>query len=1662
MKKIIPLFLLLIHFTCFAQLSKTHYIPPLTSGSDSSVTPKAHFIYLSTPNISNVNVTITPIGGTPFTAIVNNANPYVYQIGTGATTQLFTPSNAIGKLANKGYIIEADNLIYTNIRTTAQNSDSQAGGLVSKGNGALGKIFRIGAMINKSNIVGLMNFASFLATENNTRVTITLNNSAIGNPMSNGTIYSGPIQVTLNKNESYVLAFENSGFNYYSNVIIGGLIESDRNIVVNTGSIGGDNYEPGTTIPGDFTTGNGRDIGFDQIVSFEKTGKEYVFAKAQGSHALERVLLIAQVNNTKIFKNGNPVQTATLNAGQYYIYNGSDFDTNNNMYITATENVFAYQSIAGNNNTANQNLFFVPPINCATPNTVDNIPQINSIGNKSNYIGSLNIITEAGSTVSVLKDNSTSIATGIAFPVLGNTNYVRYTINNLSGNIAVKSTKQVYVSYFGNDGNATYGGYYSGFDTKPELLNNSDIVSGINCMPNIILKVTADPTNNNFQWIHNDVDIPGETFNTYTPSLTKKGPGYYQVKKNIPGCSTNTLSDKIPVSDCPLDSDNDGINNNIDIDNDNDGITNCNESNGDQTPNLSNNSGTLVVGNYNNTYNSTITTIGGNTFSGNANGNLTSNVIAGNNNTITYKLDFTKPISLRLNYNSSSAVTANMLSNAEFVIISDIAKTITVLNPTNQLLIDTNYDGIFESNVKEFSAFEIRFKLNSAVILPSIGTAPPINFTFHSNLTKSFSITHKNLSNTEGNNASFSLVASCVPKDTDGDGITDDLDTDSDADGILDTIEAQGNTNILTFSNIDLNKNGLDDAFEPGLIPIDTDGDGVPDYIDVDSDNDGIKDILETGANGTDTDGDGIKNYRDLDSDSDGCNDVIEAGYTDADGDGRLGSSPIIVGTDGGVTSGTGYGIPNSNYIIAAPITITTQPLFLQNCSSNSATVTLANNSGASYQWQASSDNGLSWATITNNTNYSGTSSNKLSIITSSIAMDGYKFRVQISKIGNSCGLTSSETVYKYYNNVVVQDITFNQCDIDQDGITSFNLTSKNSSISSDSANENFTYYTSKAGASNINPAEEILNPTTFQNTNPGTMNIWVRVEKKTSSICYGVAQITLNAIVTKIPNTFKRNFNVCDDYLDTNGNNNSNNNRKDGISSFNFSSTITDIKALLPTGNYSITFYRSQADATIKANSITDISNYRNIGYPNSQQIWCRIESTIDNTCYEISPYINLTVEAPPIANAITIPSQCDADRDGIFTFNTSNLESNLINGQTNVTVTYFDQSNNPLPSPFPSSFTTSSQTIKAIITSNTGLKCFDETLISFTVVIMPQAFPLPTSLTTACDDELNPLVQDGKFAFDSSSFENTILGGQTGMKVSYFDQNGSPLPSPLPNPFITNTQTIKVTVESKINSSCAVTQTIPFVVHPLPKINLNANGSENELICSNIPSIFVTLTAGIQDNSPTSNYTYVWSKDNVVVTGQNSSTLVVNAVGNYTVVVTNTFGCSRTRTIKVIASDIAKIENIEIVDLTDTNSVKVLVTGLGKYEYSLDESLGPFQESNFFNNVTPGIHQVFINDTNGCGIISRIIAVVGIPKFFTPNNDGYNDYWNLKGVNTNSNIKIYIFDRYGKLLKQISPSEQGWDGYLNNIPLPSDDYWYTITLENGRVAKGHFTLKR
>ena len=168
------------------------------------------------------------------------------------------------------------------------------------------------------------------------------------------------------------------------------------------------------------------------------------------------------------------------------------------------------------------------------------------------------------------------------------------------------------------------------------------------------------------------------------------------------------------------------------------------------------------------------------------------------------------------------------------------------------------------------------------------------------------------------------------------------------------------------------------------------------------------------------------------------------------------------------------------------------------------------------------------------------------------------------------------------------------------------------------------------------------------------------------------------------------------------------------------------------------------------------------------------------------------------------------------------------------------------------------------------------------------------------------------------------------------------------------------------------------------------------------------------------------------------------------------------------VIESSAATIDMINVNGLGDQKSITIEVSGSGNYEFSIDGFT--FQDSNVFENIAPGILTIYVNDTNGCGEVEETIEIEedlspgGFPNFFTPNADGINDFWQfIPPENGQVNVKtILIFDRFGKLITQIDPTGNGWDGAMNGRRLPSSDYWFkAISFDDDRFT-GHFTLKR
>ncbi|RNC89515.1 MAG: hypothetical protein ED555_08540 [Allomuricauda sp.] len=201
----------------------------------------------------------------------------------------------------------------------------------------------------------------------------------------------------------------------------------------------------------------------------------------------------------------------------------------------------------------------------------------------------------------------------------------------------------------------------------------------------------------------------------------------------------------------------------------------------------------------------------------------------------------------------------------------------------------------------------------------------------------------------------------------------------------------------------------------------------------------------------------------------------------------------------------------------------------------------------------------------------------------------------------------------------------------------------------------------------------------------------------------------------------------------------------------------------------------------------------------------------------------------------------------------------------------------------------------------------------------------------------------------------------------------------------------------------------------------------------------------------------------------------LTVSEVGDYQLEVYDLVSqpgdvieCATLVDFEVVSSEIATIDNLRISDTALGLRIEVVASGNGDYEYALDDSNGPYQNSNVFNNVQPGNHVVYVRDKNGCGIAEEVfeqdLTVEGFPKFFSPNGDGINDFWQFIQPEGQNIVltSIQIFDRYGMFIRQIDQSSIGWDGTLNGRNLPSSDYWFLAIDDENKEFRGHFSLKR
>jgi len=610
----------------------------------------------------------------------------------------------------------------------------------------------------------------------------------------------------------------------------------------------------------------------------------------------------------------------------------------------------------------------------------------------------------------------------------------------------------------------------------------------------------------------------------------------------------------------------------------------------------------------------------------------------------------------------------------------------------------------------------------------------------------------------------------------------------------------------------------------------------------------------------------------------------------------------------------------------------------------------------------------------------------------------------------------------------------------DDTEISTFDFTIQDTQVldTQDPLEYNVRYFTSFIDAENNE--NEIIGD--FNNTET-PQTIYAKVENSNNPNCYAITNFNLEVYVTPVIVSLD-DVTVCDTDFNTNS--------MDGFTTIELTDFNAEILGSQDENLFSITYHPTQVDADDNTNALPD--SYTNT-IANSEDLFVRIENNLNTDCYSTGTF-TFTINNAPEAIDTTI-LQCDEDGipEGFTTFDLNQVFDDITNNAPNRTINFYvsladlendeDELN---PDAFDNYF--NPHVIYALVTDTiTGCTNIAE------ITLQASSTASNDTFLEACDDDG---IEDGFFNFNLTETQSAILNGlPAGLDLTYYETYEEALieDNPLGNNF-TNTIPYSQTIYARVENAnaCYGISAIELTVFELPNIVTQ----EELFYCLNDFPQTITLTSGLIDDIP-NNYYYEWS------TGEDMFEIEVNEPGTYTVRVTNTDGCFKDRTITVLASDIATFTDIQITDATSNNSITVFVSGEGVYEYALDDINGPYQESNVFTNVNFGFHTVYVRDIeNDCGISEELVSVIGFPKFFTPDGDQYNPYWQVKGISEQfqPNTQILIFDRYGKLLAEIDPLGPGWNGTYNGADMPSSDYWFVVTLQDGRVFKSHFALKR
>lgn len=567
-------------------------------------------------------------------------------------------------------------------------------------------------------------------------------------------------------------------------------------------------------------------------------------------------------------------------------------------------------------------------------------------------------------------------------------------------------------------------------------------------------------------------------------------------------------------------------------------------------------------------------------------------------------------------------------------------------------------------------------------------------------------------------------------------------------------------------------------------------------------------------------------------------------------------------------------------------------------------------------------------------------------------------------------------------------------------------------------------------------------NPLNLNYTNTSaSQTLFARIENSANATCYDTTTIFL--LLNEAPRiATPANLFLCDDVSG------------DGIEVFDLGANQSQLLNGLNAADYAVTYHLSQNDASTGIDPIA--RNYTNTASP--QTIFVRVENNLTNCANTTS----FTINVNPIPSVVQVAAieECDDNIDGVATFILSERTNEILNGQTGASVEFFVNDADALLGINQLNANnyqniSNPQTISYRII-NDATSCFAIGNFVIEAVAAP-AVNVPSDIAN-CDNGTGSTFAD----LEASTLE--IINGQTGLQVTYHtsQSNANTGSNALASPYRYSADATLTARVVDLSSGCVSFTNLNILYDELPQPTLQ----EEYIICRDPSGALINGPEILDTGLDNITYDFIWEFQDMIIPGATQAIYQATEPGDYTVTAINiNTGCENTTSTFVRQSGVPQIYDVQVTTdpFSFTHQIFATASGPDTYWFRLDD--GPYVNSGRFENVSPGPHTVTIAERNGCGEIIVEVFVFGYPDYFTPNNDGYHDTWNIIGGDLLPGTTLYIFDRFGKLLKQLDPAGSGWDGTYNGQLLPSSDYWFKIIyVFEGRTAEatGHFAMKR